>query len=346
MALNLSIAGVTGYTGMKLLQLLRAHPGVCRVRVAARSGVGEPLTRRLPFLAEAEGLTIEPLEALGEEPGDALLCCLPSGAATPLIAHARSHGARVIDLGGDHRLRDSRDRQRWYPEVASTTAAQTAVYGLTEHARDAISGSFLVANPGCYATAALLALVPLWRGGMRPFQPIIVDAKSGVSGAGRGGLMGTQLAEMHDQIAPYATGRSHRHVPEIEQALSQWSGRPESIVFTPHLVPADRGVLACAYVRLDPRTTVFDVRALYARAYKNEPFVRLLPEGAFPNTRSVRGSNRCDIALHWCEETSTLVTMAALDNLIKGAAGQAVQNLNLMFGLAETEGLSATGDPL
>ena len=331
---------------MKLLQLLRAHPGVCRVRVAARSGVGEPLSRRLPFLPEAEGLIVEPLEALGEEPEDALFCCLPSGAAAPLAARARSHGTKVIDLGGDLRLRDSRDRRRWYPEAASTTAAETAVYGLTEYARDAISDSCLVANPGCYATAALLALAPLWRGGLRPSQSIIIDAKSGVSGAGRGGLMATQLAEMHDQIAPYATGRSHRHVPEIEQTLSQWSGQPESIVFTPHLVPADRGVLVCAYVRLDPRTTASDVRALYARAYEEEPFVRLLPAGVFPHTRSVRGSNRCDVALHWCEETSTLVTMAALDNLIKGAAGQAVQNLNLMFGLAETEGLSATGDPL
>lgn len=346
MALSISIAGVTGYTGMKLLQLLRTHPSVSRIRVAARSGVGEPLARRLPFLVEAEGLMLEPLERLGEEPGEALFCCLPSGAVNPLAERALSRGAKVIDLGGDLRLRDARERQRWYPAGSSPPPAQPAVYGLTELARQAVTNASLVANPGCYATAALLALGPLLRGGYQPCRPLIVDAKSGVSGAGRNGALRTQLAEMHDQIAPYDSGRQHRHVPEIEQKLAEWSARPQPIVFTPHLVPADRGVLVCAYSQLQPHTSASDVRALYARAYEREPFVRLLPEGASPDTRSVRGSNRCDIALHWCEETATLVAMGAIDNLIKGAAGQAVQNFNLMFGLEETTGLPTMGDPL
>jgi N-acetyl-gamma-glutamyl-phosphate reductase len=346
LAFNVSIAGATGYTGMKLLQLLRAHPAVACVRAAARRGIGEPLPERLPFLEEAFGLTLESQEALGEEPGDALFCCLPSGAAAPLAARARSQGAKVIDLGGDLRLRDAGARQRWYPEAAGPLPPEPAVYGLTEFARDAVAAATLVANPGCYATAALLALLPLLRGGLEPFGPLVVDAKSGVSGAGRNRNLHTQLAEMHDRIAPYASGRQHRHAPEIEQALQEYTGRPYPIVFTPHLVPADRGVLACTYVHLRSHTTAADVRALYARAYHGEPFVRLLPDGAFPDTRAVRGSNRCDLALHCCLETSTVVVMAAIDNLMKGAAGQAVQNFNLLFGLAETKGLPAAGDPL
>ncbi len=346
MPLRISIAGITGYTGMKLLQLLRAHPEVASVRAGARHEVGRLLRSRLPFLQEAEGLTIEPLEALAEQPGDALFCCLPSGITPRLAAQARLRGAKVIDLGGDLRLCDARARARWYPEADLSGLDESPVYGLSELFRTAVSGAALVANPGCYATAALLALAPLLRGGILPDGAVILDAKSGVSGVGRGAALQAHLSEMHDQIAPYATGRGHRHVPEIEQCLTRWAGRAQSILFVPHLVPADRGVLVCAYARLDPRTTSADVRALYQRAYEGEPFVRLLEQGVLPETRAVRGSNRCDVGLHWCQETSTLVAMAAIDNLVKGAAGQAVQNFNLMFGLPETSGLSDAGDPL
>lgn len=350
MDLSVTLAGATGYTGMKLLQILRAHPGVGRVRVGARAGAGEPLAARAPFLSEAEGLTLEPLEALAEEPGQALFCCLPSGLTAALAQRALGRGARVVDLGGDLRLRDGAARARWYPQAdsdpGSSTLGGAAVYGLTELARAEVARARLVANPGCYATAALLALAPLFRSGLLPDGPVILDAKSGVSGAGRSADLRAHLCEMHDQIAPYAAGREHRHVGEIEQALAAWSGRPQRVVFTPHLVPADRGVLVCAYVRLDGRPGSSDLRALYAAACSGEPFVRLLPEGALPDTRSVRGSNRCDIALRWVGEASTLLVASALDNLVKGAAGQAVQNFNLMLGLPETAGLSTAGDPL
>jgi len=348
--LNVTLAGATGYTGMKLLQLLSGHPHVGRIRVGARSGAGEALASRVPFLHEAGGLNLEPLESLAEEPGDALFCCLPAGASPRLAARARERGARVVDLGGDLRLRDGAARARWYPEAGSSPEAAAmsagAVYGLSELARPQIAAAGLVSNPGCYATAALLALAPLARSGAPIDGAVIVDAKSGVSGAGRSGDLRAHFCEMHDQIAPYATGRDHRHVAEIEQSLAGWMGRPQSIVFTPHLVPADRGVLVCAYARLGGGAAGAEIRALYARAYQNEPFVRVLPEGVLPDTRSVRGSNRCDIAVRWIPEASTLVAAAALDNLVKGAAGQAVQNFNLMFGLPEAAGLSPAGDPL
>jgi N-acetyl-gamma-glutamyl-phosphate reductase len=331
---------------MKLLQLLRAHPRVDSVRVGARGEAGEPLSSRLPFLCEAEGLRVEPLEALAEEPGAALFCCLPSGVSPAMAARARSRGARVVDLGGDLRLRDAAARARWYPQAAAAPPAEPAVYGLSELARQEVAGAGLVANPGCYATAALLALAPLARSGLLADGAVIIDAKSGVSGAGRAAELRLQFCEMHDQIAPYAAGREHRHVAEIEQALAGWSGHAQGIVFTPHLVPADRGVLVCAYVRLGSRATAADLRSLYARAYEREIFVRLLPEGALPDTRSVRGSNRCDVGLRWVPEASTLLIVTALDNLMKGAAGQAVQNFNLMFGLPEDAGLPVSGDPL
>ncbi len=350
MTLSVSIAGATGYTGMKLLQILRAHPEVGAVRVGGRSGAGEPLHRRAPFLEEARGLALEPLEALAEEPGDALFACLPAGASPLLCARALERGARVVDLGGDLRLRDPAARARYYPDGSESAESRSlcaqAVYGLTELARAQVSGARLVTNPGCYATAALLALAPLVRSALPVQGALIVDAKSGVSGAGRAADLRSHLSEMHDQIAPYAPGREHRHVPEIEQALAAWGGRPQPILFTPHLVPADRGVLACAYARLGSGASASGLRALYSAAYRDEPFVRLLPEGTLPDTRSVRGSNRCDLGLHWVEEASTLLVVAALDNLVKGAAGQAVQNFNLMLGLQETAGLSATGDPL
>ncbi len=346
MGLAVTLVGATGYTGMKLLQLLRAHPRVDSVRVGARGEEGEPLSSRLPFLCEAEGLRVEPLEALAEQPGAALFCCLPAGVSPAVAARARARGARVVDLGGDLRLRDAAARARWYPQAVAAPPAEPAVYGLSELARQEVAGAGLVANPGCYATAALLALAPLAHSGLLAGGAVIIDAKSGVSGAGRAAEPRLHFCEMHDQIAPYAAGREHRHVAEIEQALAGWSGHPQSIVFTPHLVPADRGVLVCAYVRLGSRATASDLRSLYARAYEREIFVRLLPECVLPDTRSVRGSNRCDVGLRWVPEASTLLIVAALDNLMKGAAGQAVQNFNLMFGLPEDAGLPVTGDPL
>jgi N-acetyl-gamma-glutamyl-phosphate reductase len=344
MTLRVALAGATGYTGMKLLQILRAHPDVAAIRVGARSEAGAPLAERLPFLREAEGLRLEALEALAEEPGDALFVCLPSGAGAALAARGRAAGARVIDLGGDLRLRDAAQRARWYPPA--TAPAGPAVYGLSEWARPEIAAAGLVANPGCYATAALLGLAPAARAGLLSPEPIIIDAKSGVSGAGRNGDLRTHLAEMHDQIAPYAAGRQHRHVPEIEQGLGAWGEAAGPVIFTPHLVPADRGVLTSTYARLRPGVGAAEVRRLYERSYAGEPYVRLLPAGAHPDTRSVRGSNRCDLALSVIEEARTLLILAALDNLMKGAAGQAVQNFNLMFGLPETRALPASGDPL
>jgi N-acetyl-gamma-glutamyl-phosphate reductase len=344
MGLSVALAGATGYTGMKLLQILRAHPDVGAIRVGARSESGAPLAERLPFLLEAEGLEVEALETLAEEPGDAFFLCLPAGAGAALAERGRAAGARVIDLGGDLRLQDGARRALWYPHAPAPAAP--AVYGLSEWARPAIAAAELVANPGCYATAALLALAPAVRAGLLAVEPIIIDAKSGVSGAGRNGDLRTHLAEMHDQIAPYASGRRHRHVPEIEQALSAWAGAAGPVIFTPHLVPADRGVLASVYARLGPGVGADDVRSLYESAYAGEPYVRLLPAGAHPDTRSVRGSNRCDLALSVIEEARTLLIFAALDNLMKGAAGQAVQNFNLMFGLPETRALPALGDPL
>jgi N-acetyl-gamma-glutamyl-phosphate reductase len=269
---------------------------------------------------------------------DVVFLCLPHAAAAETAQVALAAGARVIHLSADFRLRDAATYAQWYghnhpaPELLAE-----AVYGLTEVCRTELPGARLVANPGCYPTSILLALRPLLLSDVGLAGPIIADSKSGVSGAGRAPTQTTHFVEVADNFSPYKIGRAHRHLPEMEQAIARWRAGGPALVFSPHLLPVPRGILSTIYVTLDKEAAEADLRGLYAAAYDGEPFVEVLPAGELASLAHVNHTNRCAIALTLAGRT--LILTSAIDNLIKGAAGQAVQNMNVMFGCEETEGL-------
>jgi N-acetyl-gamma-glutamyl-phosphate reductase len=271
---------------------------------------------------------------------DVVFLALPHGAAIEAVPALLEAGARVIDLGADFRLKDPALYARWYgSEHGAASFLGEAVYGLPEINREALRDARLVANPGCYPTAAALALLPLLASG-RVRGPVIVDAKSGVSGAGRNPSAATHFSEVNENVKPYNLGR-HRHGPEMEQTFAD-AGTPISVYFAPHLTPMTRGILATCYAPLSDALAEEELLGIYRDAYRSEPFVRVLGE-ALPQTKATLGSNFCDVAVRVDPERELAVAVSAIDNLVKGAAGQAIQNMNLMFGLPETEGLWAAG---
>jgi N-acetyl-gamma-glutamyl-phosphate reductase len=324
---SVAVAGATGYTGQELLRLLARHP---QVNLSMATSSGATAARQLPSLAHLWDGTITPLEpdALARSAGIAFLA-LPDSAAAELAPRLVDQGVRVIDLSGAFRLADAALRARWYPETR-VLPAQLA-YGLTEHHRDRVRGSHLVANPGCYPTATLLALGPLAAAGLLlPTADIVVDAKSGVSGRGKTPTEQTHFSEVHGSLSAYGVF-AHRHGAEIEQGL----GRP--VTFTPHLVPLDRGILATIYVRVPQGTTEEQVGDVLQAAYGQETFVRLVGS-ALPEIKHVAHTNFCDIG--WRVDSSgRAILVSVIDNLLKGASGQAVQNMNAMLGLDERTGL-------
>ncbi len=333
-----AVLGASGYTGAELVRLLARHPRLRIVALTAQRQAGKELGEVFPHLA---GLGLPPLRRLDElDPAalDAVFCCLPHGTTQEVVAALPEH-LRIVDLSADFRLRDPALYETVYGQPHRAPDLQKiAAYGLTEHYREAILRTRLVANPGCYTTAAELALVPLLRARLIDADAIIIDAKSGVSGAGRELRLSSLFCEVDEGLHPYAVG-THRHAPEIEQCLADFLERPLRIVFTPHLVPMNRGILATIYLRC---TRGADARALHAalaQAYAAEPFVRVLPFGVSPATRQVRGSNLCLLGVHASRVEGTAIVVSALDNLVKGASGQALQNMNLLFGLEETLGL-------
>src|SRR2546425_10508423 len=326
---KIAIAGATGYTGQELLRLLARHPSV-QITAATSSGSTSASARKLPALTRVWNGTITPLapETLARD-GELVFLALPDSAAAEIAPSLVDAGVRVIDLSGAFRLRDADVRARWYPETHRLPAG--VAYGLTERERDAVARAPLVANPGCYPTATLLALAPLADAGLLVAgADVIVDAKSGVSGAGKTPSERTHFSECHGSVSAYGVF-DHRHAAEIEQRVD---GR---VTFVPHLVPLDRGLLATIYVRLKPDTTSDAVAAVYERAYAGATFVR--PVGAsLPEIKHVARTNFCDIG--WKGDVSgRAVLVSVIDNLVKGAAGQAVQNMNVMLGLDETTGL-------
>lgn len=332
--IEVGVFGSTGYVGGELLRLLARHDGV-RLRFAASASLaGRRLTDAFPTAPRLD--LVHPDDA-PLEGTQVVFLCLGHGEGAPLARRALAAGARVVDLSADFRLRDAATWSKWYgaPHPAPELTRES-VYGLTEWARAALPGARLVANPGCYPTSILLALQPLVRQGALAGD-VIADAKSGVSGAGRTPSATTHFVEVAGNCSPYAIGRAHRHLPEMEQALADWSGAPPRLIFSPHVLPVARGLLATIYAPLRPGWTEAAVRGLYADTYAAEPFVRLLPPGACATLAHAVGTNRCVIGLTctdgWCVFTS------AIDNLIKGAAGQAVQNMNVLLGLEETHGL-------
>jgi len=325
-----SVFGAAGFTGALTARLLYRHPAFELCAITARSDVGTRLDELYPF--HRVPLELEELDIDRHAEIDAAIVAYPHGAAAPVVAQLRERGVRVVDLSADFRLRDPGVYAEWYHEHDAPELIEQAVYGLPELYREQLREATLVANPGCYPTATLLALAPLARAGL--IEDVIVDAKSGVSGAGRAATAKTHFVTVDENLNPYGVPR-HRHTPEIEQELEAM-GADVRITFTPHLVPLDQGELVSCYVTPGPNGDM-DLNALYDEAYAEEQFVELTPSP--PGVRDVRETNICRISVHRDERTGRIVVFGAIDNLWKGAASQAVQNLNLMFGRPEGEGI-------
>ncbi len=339
--IKVGLIGATGYAGQQLVYLLRNHPSVTLQFVSSRSHAGASFETIYPAHGSDTGLTLIGIErALDSlDQIDLLFLALPHGKSAPLVAKALALGKRVIDLGADFRLKDAEEYSRWYGEThPHPELLGQAVYGLPELNRKRIVQSDLIANPGCYPTASVLALAPLIAGNLIDPTTTVIDAKSGVSGAGRSPQTATLFAEVNESMKAYAMG-THRHTPEIEQTLGGLSEHAFNLVFTPHLVPMNRGILATCYAQLKPYAKGLSLTKVYERFYEDEPFVRLrnLP----PETRWVRGTNFCDLHVTVDNRTNRVLVVSVIDNLIKGAAGQAVQNMNLLYGLKEDTGLTA-----
>ena len=341
--LRIAIVGATGYTGAELVRILLAHPHATLVAAVGRSNVGHALADALPSLRGAIDLPIEAFDAAAlAQRADAVFCALPHAQSAPIVDELRRHGLVVLDLSADFRLRDQRVYEQWYGPHAAPERLSEGVYGLVELSREALSTADLVAVPGCYPTASILAAAPLLRAGLVSSEGLLIDAKSGVSGAGRSPSPSTHLAECAGGIRAYKVGGLHRHIPEIEAALGQVAAVPVRVTFTPHLVPMTRGILATVYATaahadVDAQTCTEAARALYA----GSPSVVVLDAGQNPDTLAVRGSNRAHLSYTVDSRTGRVIAQAAIDNLVKGAAGQAVQCLNVRFGLPEGAGLPA-----
>jgi N-acetyl-gamma-glutamyl-phosphate reductase len=332
---RVALVGATGYTGAECLRLLRGHPGFELTHLCAETRAGVPLADSLPAFAGVDLPTPARFDAAEvAERADAALLALPHGTAQDAAAGLLEAGVAVVDLSADHRFADPEAFARVYGPHKYPDLLRTTVYGLPELNRDAIRGARLVGSPGCYPTSVILATHPARRAGLLADDEVIADCKSGVSGAGRTPGPGTHFPETSEGIHAYKT-LDHRHAPEMSMALGGMKVR-----FVPHLVPMNRGILATVYLRLRSGVDADEVRRAYAETYANEPFVTLLPPGAHPDTRHVRGTNRCHLGLFVTDDL--LVVQSVIDNLVKGAAGQALQCLNLMADLPETAGLEQT----
>ncbi len=336
--LSVSVLGASGYTGAELLRLLAGHDRIDVVSVTADRRAGAPVGEVHPHLAH---LGLPDLVALDEVEWsgiDAAFCCLPHGTVQTTLRNLPRH-LKIVDLSADFRFGDPLVYARWYGRDHAAPGLQAeAVYGLTEIRRDEVRSARLVANPGCYTTAAELALVPCLEDGLIGTTDIVIDAKSGVSGAGRTARESSLHTEVSEGILAYGIAH-HRHAPEIDQELSRAAGEPVCCTFTPHLVPMNRGILATVYVSLRDGASPADLSASLAGRYRDEPFVRLAPEGTAPATHHVRGSNSCVIGVFADRVPGRAILVSVLDNLVKGASGQALQNMNVMAGFEETEGL-------
>ncbi len=342
---RIAIAGASGYAGSELVRLAAAHPYFEIAAVTSEKSAGQSVASVFPNLTGIVHHTFEALapEALAER-ADALFLALPHTKSQEPVALCLKAGKLVVDLSADYRLKDVAAYEQWYQAPHThPSLLREAVYGLPELHRAAIAKATLVASPGCYPTAAILQLAPLFAKGLVQLDSIVIDAKSGISGAGRSPALPYHFPEAHESLEPYKIGK-HRHIPEIEQELSGIIGTPGAvtIAFTPHLVPMNRGILSTAYCKLKTEIKLPELRTLYREFYKGERFIRLY-EDLVPNPRYIKGSNFCDIGVYADARAGWVVTVAAVDNLVKGAAGQAIQAMNLMMGLPEETGLTAPG---
>ena len=336
--IKVGIIGATGYAGSELVRLITQHPKAELVTMTSQSYAGQEYKEvysnysHLDYVCEEEHI-----EEMAEK-CDVIFLALPHGVASKKINADILSKTKIIDLGADFRIQDVDVYEKWYTTHYSKDILPEAVYGLCEINRDKIKGKRIVANPGCYTSCSILSLYPLVKEGMIDLSSIIRDAKSGATGAGRGLSLGNHYCELNESVKAYKVA-SHRHTPEIEEQLSIAAGQDIVLNFTPHLIPMDRGILATCYATLNKKYTYDDIRKAYEKHYGNEHFIRLTKEGVFPETKWVKGSNFVDIGFTVDERTNRVIVIGALDNLFKGAAGQAVQNMNIIMGIEETTGI-------
>lgn len=338
---RVAVVGASGYTGVELLRLLSQHPEVELVSVTSRQYAGQGVSEVFPSLQGSLKLVFEDVDPSDlARRSDLVFTAVPHQTAMGMIPELLAAGCRVVDLSADFRISDVATYEAWYQEHTAPELLSEAVYGLPELFRKQIAAARLIANPGCYPTSIALALAPLLENSLIDPSTLIIDSKSGTSGAGRAAKVDTLFCEVNEGFKAYSLPR-HRHTPEIEQTLSRLAGDDVTISFTPHLLPVNRGILSTCYANLCGTLSLDVLHDIYVDRYASEAFVRVLPKGQLPNIAQVAGSNFCDIGLAVDDRTGRVIAIATIDNLVKGAAGQAVQNMNLMFSLPESVGLLA-----
>lgn len=339
--ISVAVIGATGYTGMELMRILVNHPKVRITAITSEKFAGRPYAEVVPSFTSLCDLKLDPLTVdRVTKRAQVVFCCLPHQEAMARVPELLEKNVRVIDLSADFRFDSVLTYQKWYAAHTAPGLLKTKVYGLPELYRRQIQAATLIGNPGCYPTSVILGLAPFLQERMIATEGIVCDSKSGVTGAGRKVEIDYLYSEINDGLKAYGVG-SHRHRPEMEQELSKLAGVPVPIAFTPHLIPMDRGILSTIYARPLQKRSADDFRKVMTSFYADHPFVRVLKVGIQPNTKQVRGTNFCDIGLVVDDHSENLIITSAIDNLVKGASGQAVQNLNLMCGLDETDGLRA-----
>ncbi|WP_199426407.1 N-acetyl-gamma-glutamyl-phosphate reductase [Thermaerobacillus caldiproteolyticus] len=339
--MNIAVIGATGYSGVELLRFLRHHPYISRCSLYSSSQEGVPLSHSFPHAREEGELILQKIDM--EQIAatcDLVFFATPPGVSSGLAPLLIEKGIKVIDLSGDFRLKDRTVYEKWYKrQTASDIYLQQAVYGLTEWNKEEIRRAQLLSNPGCYPTATLLGLAPLVKHRLIEEDSIIVDAKSGVSGAGRQASLNTHFSETNENVKIYKVNE-HQHIPEIEQMLQMWDEHVQPITFSTHLIPMTRGIMATIYAKAKEDLSLEMLLDLYKTSYEDSKFVRVRKPGQFPATKEVYGSNYCDIGIAYDERTGRVTVVSVIDNLVKGAAGQAIQNLNVMMGWDEDSGLA------
>ncbi len=341
-----AVVGATGYAGAELVRILSGHPHARLSMITSRQYVGTRFSDIYPSMAGIVDLTCQPFsEEAVSEASDVVFTALPHKASMAVVPGLIGQGKKVIDLGADFRFKDPALYEAWYEPHQAKDLLESAVYGLPEIYFSEIRNASLIGNPGCYPTSVVLPLLPLVKARFVDLENIISDSKSGASGAGRSVSLATLFCEVNEGFKAYKVAE-HRHNPEMDEVLSLFAGRAIHITFVPHLVPMTRGMLTTTYVGLKESISTQDVTSCLDIFFENKPFVRICPPGKFPDTRHVKGTNFCDIGVRVAERTKRLILVSAIDNLVKGASGQAVQNMNIMFGFPETAGLDQVPFPL
>ena len=344
--INVGIAGASGYTGVELVKLISNHPKAKLCAVTSNSYNGKSLTDIFPSMRGFENLICEELDIKSlSKKVDVMFLALPHKVSMKHVPLLLEHKVKVIDLSADYRFTDAKAYESAYQEHTSKHLLKKSVYGLSEIYRDRIKTSNLVGNPGCYPTSILLPLLPLLKEGLIRSDGIISDSKSGVSGAGRSLSLSTHFCEVNESFNAYKIG-NHRHTPEINEILSDHSQQKTAITFVPHLLPLTRGMLSTIYAQTTNAASENNIRKTFDSYYGDEPFVRILDKNMYPAISHVKGTNCCDIGFHFDEKTKQIIIVSAIDNLLKGAAGQAVQNMNILFGLNDETGLDSIQGPL